>query len=232
MFELDKGAAKSKISVKDYVKQKYNKIIQYPDLPCIDLGKGSYLPMELCRTELKNKKKLNEQETADMIKHTAVKAPDRSNYIQTWINTCNIDKDPVLREFDIKVDLRPVELSGRVLAAPDIQYGGKPTPFVTMSRNIGEKGSWDHRTAKFLNSITVKKWIVLNFSGRVRQDAAWSFAMALVKIGNIHGITLPDPADYAELRNPSTETTRRLFENMYTKHKGNFNFMRGKLMFI
>jgi hypothetical protein len=32
------------------------------------MGKNSYVPLEMCRTELKNKKKLDEQETAEMIK--------------------------------------------------------------------------------------------------------------------------------------------------------------------
>jgi hypothetical protein len=32
------------------------------------MGKESYLPLEMCRTVLKNKKKLDEKETADMIK--------------------------------------------------------------------------------------------------------------------------------------------------------------------
>ena len=224
LFELTKGTAKKKVSIKDYCKEKYNIAIQYPDLPCIDLGKGSYLPMELCRTELKNKKKLTEKETADMIKQTAVKATERLNYIQNWITSSSIEKDPVLKEYNIKIDLKAIELTGRVLEAPDIQYGGGPKPFLAMSRSIAEKGQWDHRNFKLLNGKTISKWIVLNFSGRVKQDVAYDFAMELVRIGKIHGVTMANPLDYAEKvgrgGQVSNEDARRLFENMVTKHQG------------
>ena len=67
-FDLNKGETKLKISIKDYILQNYNKEVMFPQLPCIDLGKNSYLPMEFCRTEIKCKKKLSDKETAEMIK--------------------------------------------------------------------------------------------------------------------------------------------------------------------
>ena len=111
-----------KISIKDYIKQQYNIDVKYPNPPCVNLGKTSYLPLELCDTELKHQKKLTDRQTADVIKHTAVKATDRLNYIQNWINISNINKDPILKEFNIDVSLKVTELDGRVLEAPDIVY--------------------------------------------------------------------------------------------------------------
>jgi hypothetical protein len=70
--------------------------------------------MELCITELKHQRKLNEKQTADIIKQTAVKAPDRMAYIQNWINRSQIDQDPVLKQFNIDVNLKITELDGRV----------------------------------------------------------------------------------------------------------------------
>ena len=67
-FDWNKYDAKTKISIKDYIFENYGKHVMYPELPCIDLGKNSFLPMEFCRTEIKNKKKLNDKETSDMIK--------------------------------------------------------------------------------------------------------------------------------------------------------------------
>lgn len=221
-FEITQGTKVVKSTIKDYVLDKYKIKLVYPNLPCIDLGKGSYLPMELCRTELKNKKKLDDKETADMIKIAAVKAPDRQKYIQTWINTSNIDNDPILKEFNIKVDLRAIELDGRVLEAPDIQYGGAPNPSMAMSRNIGDRGSWDHRNFRLVNGKTIAKWAVLNFSGRVKDDVAYKFALELIRIGKIHGVIMAEPTDYAEdiRRNLNAEDARRLFVNMNTKHPG------------
>ena len=220
MFEITKGTGKTKMSIKDYILEKYNQVVKFPELPCIDLGKNSYLPMELCRTELKNKKKLTDKETADMIKVTAVKAPDRQNYIQNWVTSSSIQKDPVLKEYDIKVDLNQVQLKGRVLQAPDIQYAATN---VAQSRSIAEKGQWDHRNFKLANGKTINKWLVLNFSSRVKPDVAYQFAKELIRVGKIHGVNLAEPLDYGDTqgkRNVTEEDARRLFENFNTKYTG------------
>jgi len=40
------------------------------------LGRESYLPMELCKTELTHKKNLDERQTAMIARETALRAPD------------------------------------------------------------------------------------------------------------------------------------------------------------
>ena len=192
---------------------------RYPDLPCIDLGRESYLPMEFCRTVLKYKKKLTDGETADLIKKTAVKAPERMAYIESWANKSAIDKDPILKEYNINVNLRLVEVDGRVLNAPDVQYAGNN---VANSRSIGERGSWRHDNFKLVNGVNVNRWVALNFSGRVRDQSAYDFCMNLSRVGKIHGLNIAEPLDYAEprnVRNATPEDARRLFEDMVTKHK-------------
>ena len=180
--------------------------------------------MEFCRTELKNKKKLNDRETAEIIKMTAVKAPERMNYIQNWANISAIDKDPILKEYNINVNLKLIELDGRVLEAPDVQYGGGPTPSVAMSKTIANRGQWDHRSLKLANCIPITRWVVLNFSGRVRDNVAYEFASTLIRIGKVHGMNIAEPLDYGELKvnrgSQMNEDVRRLFENMFTKWKG------------
>jgi eukaryotic translation initiation factor 2C len=223
-FDLSKGDTKTKISIKDYIFQNYNKQVLYPHLPCIDLGKNSFLPMEFCKTEIKSKKKLSDRETADMIKAAAVKAPDRMNYIQNWANSSLIDKDPILKEYNISINLKLLELEGRVLEAPDVQYGGAPAPSVVTSKVIAERGSWDHRNSKFVNGVSIKKWVVLNFSARTKDSVAYEFAKTLIRIGKLHGMNIADPLDYDEIKanrgQSVNEDVRRLFENMVTKHKG------------
>lgn len=131
-------------------------------MPCIHLGRETYVPMELCSTEAKNKKKLSDQETATMIRHTAVRAPERRNQIMRWIEQSEVSQDPILRAYNIKVDLRMTQLDGRVLPGPDIQYGKNST---IMSNEIGERGAWDHRSRIFLNPMSVVNWVVLNLGG-------------------------------------------------------------------
>ena len=175
--------------------------------------------MEFCKTELKHKKKLTDTETADLIKKNAVKAPERMAYIESWANKSAIDKDPILKEYNINVNLRLVEVDGRVLNAPDVQYGASN---VAQSRSIGERGSWRHDNFKLVNGINVNRWVAMNFSGRVRDQPAYDFCMALSRVGKMHGVNIAEPLDYAEprnVRNATPEDARRLFEDMITKHK-------------
>jgi eukaryotic translation initiation factor 2C len=178
--------------------------------------------MECCITEVKSKKKLTEKETADMIKHTAVRAPDRMKYIDNWVNKSGIKADPILKEYNIDVNLKMVELEGRVMEAPDIQYRTNQMS----SRQIGDKGSWDHRNFNFNVPRKVENWVVINASSRVRDDAMNEFIKMLMRIGKIHGIEMRDAVfvqNYAPRRGSSEQQIlndmKNMFEMLTTKYK-------------
>ena len=86
--------------------------LKYPNLPCLHLGslqKQIYIPVELCELKaqaLPTNKKLNEEETADMIKKTAVTPQDRKARIEKSLadisNTFQSDK--YAKEFGITVE--------------------------------------------------------------------------------------------------------------------------------
>jgi eukaryotic translation initiation factor 2C len=144
------------------------------------------MPLELCLTELKQKKKLTEEETATIIKHTAVPATERADYIRNWVVGSDIKKDPVLKEYNIDVDLQMMKVEGRVLDAPDVEY----TPN-SVVRNIAEKGSWDHRNLKFKNPVSIKRWIIINNSPRTR--SLDGFIDMFIRVGSIHGMKIEAP---------------------------------------
>ena len=97
-----------------------------------------------------------------MIRHTAVPAHVRKTQIMNWVTQSEVSKDPILKAYNINIDLRMIQLDGRVLPGPDINYG--KSKMVT-SKEIGEKGSWDHRSKPFLNPMNVVNWVVLNLAG-------------------------------------------------------------------
>lgn len=97
-----------------------------------------------------------------MIRHTAVAADLRKGQIARWLDNSDVKSDPILRSFNINVDLRMVQLDGRVLSGPDIKYGGNK---IVDSKEIGEKGAWDHRSKWFLNPMKIDNWMVLNLMG-------------------------------------------------------------------
>ena len=171
--------------------------------------------MELCKTEISHKKNLTEQQTADIIKETATKAIDRMNYIDRWAQKSEIHKDPILREYNIDVKLKMIELKGRVLDAPDISYN-KGT--LIRSEKIAQRGSWDHRNFKFTKSVQIENWVILNLS-TIKEDSAWQLAEMLVKIGSIHGIQIRPLMDYRSGRQSSRdEEVRRLIDDIIVKY--------------
>ena len=187
-------------------------------MPCIDLGNKTYLPMEFCRTELKNKNKLTETEKNEIAKKTAVKAPARMACIESWRLNSEIDKDPILKEYNLDIDLKLIDVKGRVLDAPDIKYG---LTNVAQSSVISDKGSWNHSNFRLVNGVNISRWVVLNFSSKVRDNSAYKFCLELSRIGRLHGVSFAKPLDYAEPRNiryAKAEDAKRLLEDIITKH--------------
>jgi eukaryotic translation initiation factor 2C len=97
--------------------------------------------MEFCRTEIVGVKKLEPKQTSDMIKETAVPAYKRKNDIEKMIRETKLDSDPILKSYNIKLEYKMAEVMGKVINAPDLEYGQKR---ITSSGEIGLKGSWDN----------------------------------------------------------------------------------------
>lgn len=190
------------ITIKDYLKKQYNITLKYPQLPCINLGKTNFLPMELCKTELTQKKNLSEKETADIIKSTAIKASDRLNYIDKWVNSSSIVNDPILKEYNVNLQFKMVELDGRVLNAPDIQYNQRQQKSVVKTDEIGTKGAWDHRNLQFVNPKPLKKWVMLNLSRSNKLD---KLEYELINVGKIHGMQVAKACDVIQKGNRVTD---------------------------
>lgn len=133
--------------------------------------------MELCNQDVKTKKKYDEKETAEMIKVSAVRASERRRQIEHWGAKSQVSKDPILKEFNIDVDMtKMTQLEGRVIPAPDIQYSSsnKPVPVVS-SQTIGEKGSWDHRNLLFISPKEINNWVLINLDKRTSDKTVDKF---------------------------------------------------------
>ena len=95
--------------------------LKYPNLPCLHLGslqKQIYIPVELCELKaqaLPTNKKLNEEETADMIKKTAVTPQDRKARIEKSLADISntFKRDQYAQEFGITVESCMSKVSAR-----------------------------------------------------------------------------------------------------------------------
>ena len=104
--------------------------LQYPHLPCLQVGqeqKHTYLPLEVCNIVGGQRciKKLTDMQTSTMIKATARSAPDREREINSLVRRADFNNDQYLQTFGIQVAPIMVEVHGRVLTPPKLQYGGR-----------------------------------------------------------------------------------------------------------
>lgn len=136
-LQLENGQA-MECTVAQYFKQKYSLQLKHPHLPCLQVGqeqKHTYLPLEVCNIVAGQRciKKLTDNQTSTMIKATARSAPDRQEEISRLVKSNSMvgGPDPYLKEFGIVVHNEMTELTGRVLPAPMLQYGGRVSRFRT-----------------------------------------------------------------------------------------------------
>ena len=132
--------------------------------------KHTYLPLEVCNMVAGQRciKKLTDMQTSTMIKATARSAPDREKEINSLVRQASFNSDPHLKKFGISVVPRMVDIMGRVIPAPKIQYGGR-----TKAQASPQLGVWDMRGKQFFSGIEIKTWAIACFAPKriVRDDA-------------------------------------------------------------
>ena len=158
-FALEDG---KKISVFDYFKTQYNITLKYPDLPCLKVGaKGNLLPMELCNIVQGQRRqgRLSAQQVREMIRHTALPAPQRQQEIGRVIRNARYEEDPYCRDFGIKVGTEMVAVKGRVLDPPLLNYGPASRPSVEKPRD----GAWNMQNKPMFEPKELREWALISY---------------------------------------------------------------------
>uniref|UniRef100_A0A671XJ61 Protein argonaute-1 n=1 Tax=Sparus aurata TaxID=8175 RepID=A0A671XJ61_SPAAU len=219
-------------TVAQYFKQKYNLQLKYPHLPCLQVGqeqKHTYLPLEVCNIVAGQRciKKLTDNQTSTMIKATARSAPDRQEEISRLMKNANFNLDPYIQEFGIKVKDDMAEVTGRVLPAPILQYGGRFTLTLLWSSLLQNRaiatpnqGVWDMRGKQFYNGIEIKVWAIACFAPQkqCREEVLKNFTDQLRKISKDAGMPIqgqPCFCKYAQGAD-SVEPMFRHLKNTYS----------------
>ena len=186
-FQLDTGR---KMSVEVYFKETYPKSpLSYPHLPCLHVGqkaKNVYIPLELCEIVKGQRcvKKLNELQTAQMIRHVTKPADERERMITETFSSAGITSDPVLTEFGITVSNRIIEVRARVLDPPVLIYSRDKA--VRPPKN---KGSWEMQSStQFYQGVEVNGYAVLVCSRYCTENSVKKFTDLLEKRGSEMGM--------------------------------------------
>ncbi|KAJ1911254.1 hypothetical protein H4219_005994 [Mycoemilia scoparia] len=171
-FEMRTGGGDGptrNVSVADYCSERYNIRLKYPFLPCVEIGRGAFLPLELCRVDPNQKypRKLDEKQVAAMIKFTCQRPHDRCRSIEDGVRNLDYARNSYLRSFGISVNSRMHDIQARRLETPAIQYGGQSGEPIVQPRD----GAWNMKAKKVYTPIEVKAWGVLVLGDARRNPA-------------------------------------------------------------
>ncbi|XP_059051135.1 protein argonaute-2 isoform X4 [Achroia grisella] len=182
-------------TVSKYFMDKYKMKLRYPHLPCLQVGqehKHTYLPLEVCNIVPGQRciKKLTDMQTSTMIKATARSAPDREREINNLVRRANFNTDLYVKEFGLTISNNMMEVRGRVLPPPKLQYGGRVSSLGGQA--LPNQGVWDMRGKQFFMGVEIRVWAIACFAPQrtVREDALKNFTQQLQKISNDAGMPI------------------------------------------
>ena len=131
-MEID--GKKVKTNVFDYFKKKYPQIKLNPQFPAVKVGSGqraNYYPIEVCYlvNDEVYRRKLDQSQQSDVTKASAQTPLNRFSGILNHVKSLNDDSTinnvNYLDKFGISINIKPLEVEGRVLSAPQIKYRNK-----------------------------------------------------------------------------------------------------------
>lgn len=180
-------------SIASYFKDMYNKTLMYPDLPLVLKANGTTaFPLECLEIAPSQRftKRLSAARTAEMIRATLQKPPDRASSISDAVRTTTKhNENPYMKSFGMVVDTKMMEVDARILPAPRVIFANNKSL-------EGKNGKWnmkgvrlvdapaissyafvffariDTRTATEIRDTIVQKWIVagMNIQGTAGQS--------------------------------------------------------------
>ena len=152
------------VSVAEYFDRQYNVRLKYPRLPCFRVGnpaRQTMIPMEVCEIIPGQRfpRRLNELQTAGMVKATAVRPGDRFNTIQNGRGLLAYERDPYATNFGLNVGGQMMEVQGRVLPLPTLEYHPSSREKTLQPRG----GGWNLRDKKIPDGKRLNSWAVVVF---------------------------------------------------------------------
>ncbi|CAG8442443.1 2214_t:CDS:2 [Diversispora eburnea] len=149
------------ITVAQYFQKVRNIRLKYPMLPCVVVRKDTFFPMEICDVipGQRHMRKLNEKQTADMIKFTCQQPHMRANKINQGIKLLNYHENEQMKQFHMQVANEMKVTNARVLPTPTINYHTSSRDPAVTPRD----GSWNLRDKKVATGATLGSWSVIAF---------------------------------------------------------------------
>ncbi|KAF0891619.1 hypothetical protein E2562_010604 [Oryza meyeriana var. granulata] len=214
------------LTVYDYfVKNKGIELRYSGNLPCINVGKPkrpTYFPIELCSLIPLQRytKALSTLQRSSLVEKSRQKPQERMSVLNDALRRSNYDSDPMLRASGISIAHNFTQVEGRVLQPPKLKAGNGEDIF---PRN----GRWNFTNKKLIQTCSVDKWAVVNFSARC--DVR-NLVRDLIRNAAAKGIQMDEPFDVFEespslRRAPVSRRVDDMFEQIKSKLPGAPKFL-------
>lgn len=123
-FKLRDGG---QTSVAEYFRRVLNSSLRFPDLPCVEVGSGALVPIELCMVPEGQimRKQVPPEKTKDVLEFATKKPAERLRSIKNGLSVLSYGQSEYVRQFGMHVDadVAPLSVNARVLPAPTLKYG-------------------------------------------------------------------------------------------------------------
>ncbi|KAI5630652.1 piwi domain-containing protein [Phthorimaea operculella] len=110
--------------------------------------------------------------------------------INNLVRRANFNTDLYVKEFGLTISNNMMEVRGRVLPPPKLQYGGRVSSLGGQA--LPNQGVWDMRGKQFFMGVEIRVWAIACFAPQrtVREDALKNFTQQLQKISNDAGMPI------------------------------------------
>ncbi|THH11493.1 hypothetical protein EW145_g610 [Phellinidium pouzarii] len=184
--------------VADYFKRVTNKPLKYPDLPCVEVGSGALLPLELCVVPPGQimRKQVPPELTKNVLEFATKRPTDRLNSIRNGLSVLSYGQSDYVRQFGMHMEANasPLNVSARILPPPNMRYGQGSRHMIATPK----EGAWNMIDRRFYRPAEIKGWIVVVYERQQRfnQNAAQNMIEGLLAsfrdVDYAKGIGCPD----------------------------------------
>ncbi|KAI0832378.1 argonaute-like protein [Trametes gibbosa] len=195
------------LSVEQYFKQAHNYALRYPNLPCVELGSGALIPMEVCHIFAGQimRKQVPPEKTKDVLDFATKKPQERLNSIKAGLGVLAYGQSEYVRQFGMVVQPNavPFSLQARVLDPPTLQYGQGSKQLTIKPRD----GAWNMIDKKFYRPMAIRRWCIAIFERRqrFRPDLAEEMKMGLLQAFASVGMQVAETDPCIEWANPNDQ---------------------------
>ncbi|VFQ59918.1 unnamed protein product [Cuscuta campestris] len=176
----------------DYFREKYGMEIRHTNIPCLDIGKDRYVPMEVCILiggQIFPKEDLDKN-TGIFLKKLSLPPPDqRRQLINEMVRAEDGPSGDVSRNFGMRVVEDMTRVVGRLLPPPQVKLGG------SNMAPVNDKCQWNLVGKSVVAGAAVERWALIDFTTYDRRNRLRSndFVENLKRRSRSMGMCMEDP---------------------------------------